>query len=798
MIKNYLKTAFRNILRNKIFSFINVIGLAVSMAVCLLMITIIHDQYGFDKFHVNKDRIYRVLSHRAFLDYPIQHFATSPAAMAPKFMKEQTGTEKIVRIAEVRTTADADTGEKIVPINGFYTGKDFFNVFSFELIKGDPETVLKEPFSIVLTETVAAKLYDGQNPVGKVINFDGLGGFTITGIAKDPPRNTHIPFETLRSFSTLPILEKNEDFRNVTEHWTNIYDNHTYLLLDEGKDPADYQDYFSTLGDQQYANEENLKVTFELQNLNDITPSKKNLSNQLGSSLPFLVLVFLGGLAMVIMLSACFNYANLSLAKALSRAKEVGIRKTSGAHRKHIFNQFIWEGVTIAFIALVCSFFIFQALIPAFYSLDPHIQQVINLDMKIMLVLYFVIFASVVGMIAGFFPSLYLSRLEPMQVLRNLNNVKLFSRLTIRKVLVVIQFALSLIFIISATITYQQFKYTMQYDLGFERENIVNIPLHGNHYQQFKNEFSKVPEVSDISFCSFLPGVGSLRSDYVQYNDPMDSAGMAFIPVDQSFIANLEVPMLAGSSFPENTPEENERFIIVNQQLLERFRIGSPSEALGEVLEIQGEPLEIIGVMGDFHYAPLDEPIESFSFRYLPDDFHVANVKITSANIEETVEKMKAAWLAMDKVHEFEYTFFDERIQQAYVQYVIMTKIIGFCAFLAITIAGLGLLGMAIYTTATRIKEIGVRKVLGATVSGLVYLLSKGFMKLLLIATLVALPAAYFLNKLWLDRLAFRIDINVFSLLSGTLLMLIIGILAISSQTFKAANSNPVEALRNE
>ncbi len=798
MFKNYLTTAIRSLLKHKTFSIINIIGLAVSMAVCLVMISLLTDQLTIDGFHVHKDRIYRIITHSTYNGNPSSSYATSPGPLAPYILKGQSGVTSAVRMAEIRDHLDIDAGNKILPITGLYAEKDFFQLFSFELIEGNPASALESPFSLVLTSSSATKLFGFENALNKVVTIDGVGEFTITGIAKDPPKNSHIQFNSIRSYATIPVLEKGEDFRNITEDWKNVYLGYNYLLLDKETNPNLLDPVLALASEQHYQDAHPLKATFELQPFVDISPTRTDLSNNLGMSVPWVGLLGLSGLALVVMFSACFNYGNSSIARSLLRAKEVGIRKVSGADKKHILIQFICESILIALIALIAAFLIYKFLVPAFYGLDPHIPQIIRLNTTTAIVMYFVLFAIFIGLLAGIIPAIYMSKMNTLQVLKKLNSLKLVKGITIRKALVVIQFTLSLIFIITATIVYQQFKYSMAFDLGFDRENIINIDLKGNDFTKFKNEFSKIPEIQSISFCGFLPGIGRVRTGETKYKDQADSTSLAFIPVDQNFITNLNVPIIAGSSFPEVMPDSSEQYIVVNQEVLKRFSIGSPEEAINEILEVEGQPLQIIGVMGNFYYDRIDNTQHSFGFRYIPKDLRVANLKVKSSDMEYTLNKMRSSWLAIDEVHEMDYDFFEDDIEEAYVQFIVITKIVGFCAFLAIVLAGLGLFGMAIYTTQSRIKEIGVRKVLGASVAGLVYLLSKGFVLILLLASLIAIPTAYLLNGVWLAEMANRVNVGWMILGSGTIVMFGLGVLTIASQTVKAALANPVKSLKDE
>ncbi len=798
MFKNYLITAIRSILKHKTFALINIIGLAISMAVCLLMISLLTDQLNIDEFHVNKDRIYRVITHSTFNNNPGSSFATSPGPITPLMIKGQTGVKAAVRIAEIGGNRDIDIGNKILSVNGLYAEHGFFQMFSFNLKEGNPSNALKSPLSIVLTETTATKLFGFENALNKVVNIEGVGEFTITGIAEDPPKDSHIQFNSLRSYATIPILEKSEKMRNISDDWKNLYMGYNYIMLNDDVSPASLSPILNRASEQHYHDSQPVKASFELQPFAEISPTNTDLSNNLGFSVPWIGLLALSGLALIVMFSACFNYGNSSIARSLLRAKEVGIRKVSGAGKKHIVFQFICESIIISVVSLTVAFVIYRFLVPAFYNLDPHIPQIIRLKTTPEIVIYFLLFAVAIGIIAGIIPALYMSKMNTLQVLKKLKTLKMVKGMNIRKALVVVQFTLSLIFIITATIVYQQFKFAMAFDLGFDRENIINIQLQGNDYHAFKNEFSKIPEVENISFCGFLPGVGRVRTGDVKFEDPTDSINLAFIPVDQEFMSNLKVPLIAGSGFPDIMPDSAEQYIIVNEAVLERFKMGRPDEAINKVLDVEGELLKVIGVIGDFYYDRIDNNQSNFGFRYLPNDFAVANLKISTTDLPQTIDKIKSSWLAIDEVHEVDYDFFEEDIKGAYIQFIILTKIVGFCAFLAIVLAGLGLLGMAIYTTQSRIKEIGVRKVLGASVAGLVYLLSRGYLIMLLIASVIAIPIAYFLNGLWLAEMVNRVDIGWAMLASGTMIMLLIGVGTITSQTIKAAQSNPVDSLQSD
>ena len=515
--------------------------------------------------------------------------------------------------------------------------------------------------------------------------------------------------------------------------------------------------------------------------------------------MPELIVYFLSGLAMMIMLSACFNYTNLSIARALTRAKEIGIRKVSGAFRTQIFMQFITESIVMSLLSLIAAFGILQLLIPAFHALDPHIPEFLGINNGLSTYLTFLVFSLFIGVIAGLFPALYMSKLNPASILKDFSKIKLFARLNLRKALIVVQFTLSLLFIISATILHSQFKYSLNFDLGFAQENILNVDLQGNDFHLVKNIFESQPEVTEVGASLYTLGIGRINNEWMRNPDRPDSLLVVFSTITPNYLSILDHELIAGTTFPENSSDSTEQYIIVNEYMIKNLGYGSAIESIGEIVHLAGNrDLKIIGVVKDFNYTKLNSPIHEFAFRYDPSQFRVANMSIESNDIQATILDLETKWSKIDPVHEFSYNFYDDQLAEAYGMFFLMTKVIGFFAFLAISISSLGLLGMAVYSTESRLKEIGIRKALGANERNLVYLLSRGFMGLLVLSVLIAVPIAWFGNNIWLAEQAFKAPISLFDLLFGSVVLVIIGLLTIGTQTLKAAKSNPVETLRIE
>ena len=797
MIGSYLKTSRRSLVRNKLFSFINIFGLAVSMSVGLLVIALTTDLRSYDDFQEKKDRTYRVITTYQDRDQPAMALASTSVKVGQKIRETFAGVEDVT-ILRNGFSGDAHIGETIVPLDAFYADRSFFKVFTFPLLKGDPATALKEPYSLVLTEKTAQKLFGLTDPLGKIVQFDSLN-YTVTGIAKDVPKLSHLRFDALISFATADaqLGKKDPNFYN----WDNIWQNYVYIVLPPTRDPESLQPVLAKLNTKENAAIKNRKFTVALQPLKEAALGRK-LENSIGPTMIPIVVWILGGLAFVIMLSACFNYTNLSIARSLRRSREVGIRKINGALKSHVLGQFMAESVIIALLALVFSFGLFLFLRTQFLALDSHIGDLVSLDLSPKIILYFVVMAVAVGLIAGFFPALFFSRINALQVIKDVSTIKVFRHVSMRKALIVIQYTISLIFIATTLIGYNQYRGFLSFDLGFTTENILNIRLQQNKGNLLKKELAEIPEVREISQSLMITSLGSIHGTSMKYTNPDDSTMVWLNLVDEHYLPVHNHKLIAGKNFALRPKKGEEREVIVNEQVLKRFNIANkdPQKAIGKMITVDGHKLAIVGVLKDFHYGTMDKKIEPVMFRYSSDEpWGYLNVKISSTDLPATMASIENAWRRIDKIHPMDAKFYDDQIELAYSQFVVMVKVIGFIAFLAICIASLGLFGMVVFTTETRLKEISIRKVLGASESGLIYLLSKGFLSMLIIATFVALPVTYFFfDKVVLVNFAYHQPIGIRELLAGVVIVMCLAFLLIGTQTVKAARKNPANVLKSE
>lgn len=802
MLKNYFKTAFRNLFRNKSFSLVNVLGLAAGMAICMLIITITYDLKSYDQFHDNKDRIYRVISDRT--SRSSSSFATSPLPLHHELVGNAAAVEKGLRI-KASFGGDARYDETVLPISGLFTEPAFFDFFDFEMTAGDPNRALNQPYSIVITEEIANKFgFAGRSPVGESLEFGDLGTFQITGVVKNPPGlKTHLQFESLVSFTTVKALEEAELIYPSLENWAFTDDGFNYLMLHRGADPASLQPMLDKQSNERYAEHENYRLDFRLQPLTKITPARL-LENDISGSLPKIALQFLTLLALIVMLTACFNYANLSVARALTRAKEVGVRKIVGARRIHVFMQFICEAALIAVFALFFAWVMLEAVVaPQFERLS--VNQFLNLQIDGSAPLYFrfFLFSLGIGLVAGLLPALYLSRFQPARVLKSMTNVKVFAGLGWRKALLMMQFVISLVLLITVTVLFQQTKYMLHADYGFEQDNIINLSLQGQDIETIKAEFGQFGEIVDISACSVIPGTGSNQATRLFLPDATaeDESWTHQIFVDDQFIDNLHLNIIAGKKLEETTSNNQ---VLINQTGARRLGWENPVDAVGEALVLDASPadsgqlVQIVGVLEDFPYMGVLRQPESLVLRTDQNRLNYANLTVRSDNIPATLNFIEDKWAELDPVHPAQYSFFDEQVGMAVSAYLDLLKMLGFLAILAIVITCLGLLGIAAYSVETRVKEIGIRKVLGASVARIIWILSKGLFYPLLVAVIIALPLAWYLNGLWLETIAMRISLTVANMGFGILLIIALGALILISQSWRIARRNPVEALKYE
>ena len=799
MLYNYFKIAFRQLRKHKLFSALNIFGLATSMSVCMLLIMILIDQYGYDKFHEKKDRIYRVISAKSENPMPPEPtIATTSPELAKTLKEDYPFVENTVRLANLNGYFKINGVKKEVDGAGFIVDEDFLEVFSFGWLEGNKETALQEPNSIVLTKEVADLFFPDSNPIGQIVQFDVLGDFKITGILPDPPIRSHIYFDYLISYSTLAALPDDQRQDLHLEGYDNIWRGLVYVLLDDNSNKNNFDEALAVIAADYTQRDKNHHYLFEAQHLNDVLPSR-DLDNDIGIGTPIIVLYFLIGLAVLIMVAACFNHMNLSVARSIKRAKEIGIRKVIGAQKKDVVFQFLGEAVLIAIFSFFVAITILEFLIPAFYGLDPFVGEIFNLKKTVSVYFIFFAFSIFIGLLAGVFPAFNISKFQPIHAIQQLSNLKLFSRMGIRKALVTVQFAMSLIFILTVIIVLQQQKHVLQADLGVNTDNLYNVWMDGVDYEIFAQKVRQLKGVENISASRFSILLGGDIQHQIKYNDGLDSMNLSYNKVSQNYIENMGIELIAGQNFPEKNNPNNEQFIILNKTATERLGYESPQAALGNSIQFDTSLLTIIGVTADFHHDNIwFEKINPYGLRQGDDYAHNACIHLSDVNTSETVSAIHGIWNELSPDEPISSHFTDAQVYFLNNFFRMGSSIIGFVGFLTIVISCMGLLGMVIYTVEGKLKEVGIRKVLGASIGNINWQLAKGFLLLLAIAILIAVPFTIFVSNIWLQNFTIRISISPLMVLAGIGIISFLAILTVISQTNNAARTNPVNILRNE
>lgn len=802
IFKNSFKTSYRSILRNRLFSGINIIGLAISMSAGLLVIALIMELYQFDRFHSKADRIYRINNTITSDDEP-NLFASTSVLVGDKVRSEFSGAEKVVTTSQ-GGEMDAQYGEKVVPFEYMFATPEMAEVFDFEVLEGDFQKALTDLNSLAITKTAAERLFGKERALNKVITSGDGVQYTIQAVLADIPKKSHIITEAFFSFKTKEEEQKgNRGFHS----WFNMWSNYVYVLSEESSGADRLQAQLDALAERENENREE-KIALSALPLTGIVPGPA-MSNMAGPSFDLSLVWILIALASIILLSACFNYTNLSVARSLRRSKEVGVRKTVGATGGHVFFQFVVEAVIITLIALFGAIPLFYLARPLLLETFDDYYNVMELQLTPMIVVAFFVYATLTGIVAGMFPAWIMSRMKVKSILSDLSSVKLFSNVSVRKALVVFQFSLSMVFIISAFIGFSQYQYMLNFDLGFNTDNVLNVSIQSNDYRVLENEFRKLPEVEDVSFSLMIPSVGSRYLEEVKDMLTNDSLQLVYNKVHPNYLRLHGHNIIAGADFDESyINAKDKKAIIVNKQFLQHFNISSPDEAIGRefLVDYRRVKARIIGVIDDFHFGTTEEKVGPYMFvngvgtglEEWP-DYYEMNLKLKTNDVRATMSDLEEAWSRVDKVHQFKAVFYSESIEQAYDFLRSIIRIIGALAVTAISIAALGLLGMVVFTTETRLKEISIRKILGASEGNLLFLLGRSFFILMLVAAVLAIPLTYYVfDQYILSDYIYRPDISWLELVGGSMLIFAIGAIIVYIQTLMAARTNPANMLRKD
>jgi putative ABC transport system permease protein len=806
MLKNYFKIGIRNILKHKAFSFINIFGLAVAMSISMLLIMLLADQLSYDRHNTNGGRIYRINSigvDEKGQMIETQQNGSSPMTIGPTLAENYTGLARVVRFRRGfgNSWLEFEDQSINIPLAGFFADEHALKMFQYELQYGDEDLALAEPYSVVLTRKAAYKLFKEENPVGQTIKVGDLGTYTVTGVLKETNLKSHIVFEGLASMSTVRSLETAGKLDKLSDNWADCWNTWTYVLTEPGKTASDLQkilDHISEKNIDLLTTPGVQRMKFSTQRLFDITPGDHK-NNPIGPQMPWVFVYALGGLALVILLASCFNFTNLSIARSLTRAREIGVRKVTGAARWQIFSQFICESILISLFALVVAWLFVGVLKPLVLQLN--FAYIFHWDFSSNLPVYliFIAFAIMVGILAGFFPAVVLSGFQPVHVLKNLTSLKLFSRMTLRKALLVSQFTLSLFFILTVIILNNQLHLFTHQDHGFTMENNMVVKLNGTSAQNLKNELQKYSNITFVSAASHLPAAGTSNgTGFKRSLDAPEFISTAYFHVDEDYAANMGLRLLAGNFFKDESAANHQNSMVINEVALRVFQFATPQDAIGQLLVHQADSSEkvIIGVVSNYNHRTLTHKIEPLALLYHPDSFHLLQVGYQGP-VEQARRAIETSWATINPGLKADYSEVKSEVNKFYdMLFGDLVSILGFISFFAILLSCLGLLGMATYAMESRMKEVCIRKVMGSSDRALMILLSKGFLSILGLATVIGIPLAYFFNNLWLEMIAYHTTIDLGTIGLSVVLLVIFGVLTVGSQTWRASKQNPSDTLR--
>ncbi|MGD9345770.1 MAG: ABC transporter permease [Candidatus Aminicenantes bacterium] len=800
MLKNYLKIAFRSIKKHKGYSLINISGLTIGMAVCILILMWVLNELSFDRFHEKADHICRVT-----MDIELGstlHTPVTLTAVAPALVRDFPEVIAATRI-DPPNRAAVKYGDKLFREARIgFAEKDIFEIFTFPFVSGDSETALEAPNTVVITESMAAKYFGNEDPLGKILRINNERDFSVTGVVKDVPPNSHFVFNMLCSFQT---FLKEGDVRD--DQWFDVRF-YTYLLLDENvhiksleqKLPGFIDKY---LGEALKASGGSIKLSLQpLERIHLYSDFERDMSAN--SDITYVYLF--AGIAIFVLCIAAINFINLSTARSSTRAQEVGMRKTLGAVRSRLIGQFLGESLIYSLCSMVLAMILLKLFLPIFNSAIGSDLRLNFVQVPWLIAAFFGL-AVIVGVFAGSYPAFFLSSFQPVRVLKGVLKVGA-SNSRFRRVLVVFQFAISIALIIGTLIVYKQIMFMKNTNLGFDKEHVVVIPGMNDDlrksYRSFRSELLGLSGVIDVGASDLVPSRGHLVGSFLPEGFADDQQQtMDYMNVDPHYIPAMKIEIVAGRNFSEDLITDQDESVLINETAAKkigwenavgkRFVFRPPPGREGETTYIS-----VIGVVKDFHLQSLRKRIEPLILFYDYTSLFSVSIRLAPENIMGTMDLLKEKWGELDPNRPFHFYFLDDSYDSQYRSEERLKNITFYFSFLAIFIGCLGLFGMASFTAEQRTKEIGIRKVLGASVAGIVRLLAKEFLLLVVIANLIAWPVSYWAMSRWLQSFAYRTGIEPLIFVLSAVLALAVAFLTVSYQAIRAALSNPVDALRYE
>lgn len=809
MFQNYLKVALRNLTKHKGYSFINIVGLAIGVACFVLIMLYVQDERSFDRYHSNADQTYRIVE----IIEGAEESASQPFPVAETLKNDYddlvASTARFFNLQAPSVTLSYEPpGAEPRRFNEprfFFTDSTVFDVFDFVLVRGNPATVLAEPNTILLTESMVEKYFGAEDPIGKTIQFSGQFNinFEVVGVLQDTPKNSHFEFDFLASMATMDAFSPNGRFQGTNWYWNPVW---TYITLAPNADPATLEAQFPGFVEQYFPEQIKSQVRLYLQPLTDIhLHSRLDFEIRPNSDAAY-VYIF-SAIAFFVLLIACINFMNLTTARSAKRAREVGMRKVMGAVHGQLIRQFLGESTLLAVLGVLVAIPMIYGALPV---LNAFSGKALAFDpvSNVLLVFGLLALAFLIGGLSGLYPAFFLAAFRPAQVLKGTIKVGSADAATwFRKGLVVTQFTISIVLIVGTVIAFQQLDYLRNKKLGFDKEQVVFIPTQltnfTQQYRAFKSEALQHTNIRSLTVVEDVIGK-KYQTETYQPEGRTDPQQFPRLTVHDDFIETFGLTMAAGRGFSEAFPADSSESILINESMVQTLDWGSAEEAIGKRIQLRNQNRRVVGVVQDYHYASLHQAIGPFVIeRYFnPGQFsffgRYAAVRIAPNDVSGTLAYLEGLWNRMVPNRAFEYFFLDDDLDALYKAEMTLGNVATAFSFLAIFVACLGLFGMASYTTEQRTKEIGVRKVMGATVPSIVMLLSQESVKLVGVAFVIACPVAFFAINTWLQSFAFQTSLGVVPFVIAGALVLAIAWLTVSLQTVKAALVNPAQSLQYE
>ncbi len=805
MFNNYIKTALRNIRRNKLYSVLNIAGLAIGVTCCLLILLYVQDELSYDKFHAKADRIYRVST---IIDIKDRHmdFASTAHVQGPMFKEEFPEIENYVRFnyygsrRVIQYKDRSFTEEKFI-----WVDNSIFDVFSFKLLKGNPEDALVEPNTVVITEEMAEKYFGQEDPVGKNLRVHNETLYMVTGVMENIPMNAHFRPNFFASFSTLDLKPTG----NAAEDLMSNIDYLTFVLLREGTDYKQLEGKFEGFVERHLGpllEAFDGKARYELDPLTRIY-LHSDRQGELERTGDITYVYLFSGIGLFILLLACLNFMNLSTARSANRAKEVGLRKVVGAQRRQLIRQFLGESMILAFIAIFLALLLVAFSLPLFNSISG---KVLTMDYftKIPFIGGLIGLFVFISLIGGSYPAFFLSAFRPVEVLQGRLKKGTKSPF-LRIALVSLQFTVSIVLIIGTLIVDKQLNFVRNRKLGYDKDHVIALRIRNEEtqkkYETIKNELLKHPNILSVTASSSLPLGRNSFSAHHAVGKPENELTMLHSQiVDEDFIDTYSIKIVKGRNFSKDFPTDRQEAALINEAAVQK--LGWHDNPLGQQIEVflsldKRKRYRVIGVVQNYHFESLHkeiEPLILYNSNPHGGNYYRISMRTSPERVQETVAFVKSKWAEFDSQYPIEYVFLDEQYDTLYKTEESLGQLFGYFTALAIFIGCLGLFGLSAFSAEQRTKEIGIRKVLGASIPGVILLLVKEFTKWVAVAVLIAWPVGYFIMNKWLQNFAYRINLEFSTFLSAAMLALIISTITVIYQASKAALANPINSLRYE